>query len=59
MSKTIGLNEGGGEAATNLLGGSGSGVAGTISLGSVIIRPVGISPSLFTSPLEIWFRGNQ
>jgi hypothetical protein len=31
----------------------------TISLGSVSIRPIGISPSIGTAPGEHWFRGNQ
>jgi hypothetical protein len=59
MKKTIGLAEGGGESATDTTGSSGGIVAGTVSLGSVIIRPIGISPSIGMAPGEYWFRGNQ
>jgi hypothetical protein len=58
MSKTIGLTEGG-ESATDLSGAT-QGVGGaTISLGTVVIRPIGISPSVGVAPGEDWFRGNQ
>jgi hypothetical protein len=56
MSKTIGLTDGG-ESATNTTGASGSGEA--ISLQTVLIRPIGISPSIGMAPGEDWFRGNQ
>lgn len=58
MNKTIGLADGG-ESATDTIGASGGGVPGTISLGTVIIRPIGISPSIGMAPGEDWFRGNQ
>jgi membrane-associated phospholipid phosphatase len=59
MNKTIGLAEGGGNNATNLVSPAGGSIGGSISLGTVIIRPVGISPSIHTAPAEHWFRGNQ
>src|SRR5271166_4457595 len=59
MRKTIGLTDGGGDSATDTIGASGTGVGGTISLGTVIIRPIGISPSIGMAPGEDWFRGNQ
>jgi hypothetical protein len=58
MSKAIGLTEGG-ESATDTLGSSGVSVDGTISLGTVYIRPIGISPSIGVALGEHWFRGNQ
>jgi hypothetical protein len=59
MSKTIGLTDGGGDGATNLVSPAGGSMGGTISLGTVVIRPIGISPSIYTAPGEHWFRGNQ
>jgi hypothetical protein len=59
MSKTIGLTSGGGDSASDTIGSSGGGFAGTISLGTVVIRPIGISPSIGIAPGEEWFRGNQ
>jgi hypothetical protein len=59
MGKTIGPTDGGGDGATNLVNPVGGSMGGTISLGTVIIRPIGISPSIHTAPGEHWFRGNQ
>jgi hypothetical protein len=59
MSKTIGLTEGGGLSASDTSGPSGGGVAGTISVATVVSRPIGISPSIGVAPGENWFRGNQ
>ena len=58
MSKTIGLADGG-DSASDTIGSAGGGAGATISLGTVVIRPVGISPSVGTAPGEDWFRGNQ
>jgi len=58
MSKTIGLTDGG-ESATDTTGAAGTGVGGTISVQTVLIRPIGISPSIGMAPGEHWFRGNQ
>jgi hypothetical protein len=58
VSKGIGLTDGG-ENATDTIGAPGGGNGGTISLGSPVIRPIGISPSINTAPGEDWFRGNQ
>lgn len=58
MSKSIGLTDGG-ESATDTTGAADGGVAGTISVQTVLIRPIGISPSIATPPGEDWFRGNQ
>ncbi len=58
MRKAIGLTDGG-ESATDTLGASGAGLGGTISLGTVYIRPIGISPSIAYALGEHWFRGNQ
>jgi hypothetical protein len=60
MNKTIGPTDGGGgDSASDTIGASGGGVAGSISLQTVLIRPIGISPSIGTAPGEDWFRGNQ
>ncbi len=60
MSKTIGLTDGGGSSASDVVGApGGAGAAGTIIVGSAAIRPIGISPSIDTVPGEEWFRGNQ
>jgi hypothetical protein len=60
MSKSIGLTDGGGgDRASDTTGAAGGGVAGTISVQTVIIHPIGISPSIGTAPGEDWFRGNQ
>ncbi len=58
MGKGIGLTTNGG-AGYSAPGTSGGGMAGTISLGSVVIRTIGIVPSLGYAPNETWFRGNQ
>jgi hypothetical protein len=58
MSKTIGLADGG-ESASDTIGAAGGGLGGTISVRTVLIRPIGISPSIGTAPGEDWFRGNQ
>jgi hypothetical protein len=59
MRKSIGLTEGGGDSGTNLVSPSGGSIGGTISLGTVIIRPIGVSPSIHFAPGEHWYRGNQ
>jgi membrane-associated phospholipid phosphatase len=59
MRKAIGLADGGGDNATNTIGASDGGMAGTISLGTVLIRPVGLSPSIGMAPGENWFRAND
>jgi hypothetical protein len=60
MSKAIGLTDGGGGmSATDTIGAAGTGLGGTISVQSALIRPIGISPSLGIAPGEDWFRGNQ
>ena len=59
MGKTIGPTDGGGAAVSNTAGAADAGIGGTISLGTVLIRPIGISPSLDYAPGEHWFRGNQ
>jgi membrane-associated phospholipid phosphatase len=59
MSRTIGLTDGSGESATDTTGLSGGGLGGTISVQTVLIRPIGISPSIGMAPGEDWFRGNQ
>ncbi len=59
MSKTFGLTDGGGDGATDTTGASGTGAGATISLQTVLIRPIGISPSIGIAPGEDWFRGNQ
>jgi membrane-associated phospholipid phosphatase len=59
MSKAIGLTDGGGLSATDTIGSAGAGVGGTVSLQTVLIRPIGISPSIGMAPGEDWFRGNQ
>ena len=58
MGKGIGLTTNGG-AGYSAPGTSGGGMAGTISLGSVVIRTIGIVPSLYPAHGESWFRGNQ
>jgi membrane-associated phospholipid phosphatase len=58
MTKTIGLTDGG-DSATDTIGSAGGGSGATISVGNVVIRPIGISPSIGTAPNEDWFRGNQ
>jgi membrane-associated phospholipid phosphatase len=57
MSKTIGLTDGG-ESATDTTGAA-TALGGTISVQTVLIRPIGISPSIGVAPGEDWFRGNQ
>jgi hypothetical protein len=59
MSKIFGLTDGGGDNASDITGSAGTGVGGTISVQTVLIRPIGISPSIGTAPGEDWFRGNQ
>lgn len=58
MSKTIGLTDAG-LSATDTTGVALGGVAGTINVQTVVIRPIGISPSIGMAPGEDWFRGNQ
>jgi hypothetical protein len=58
MSKAIGLTDGG-ESATDTTGAAGSGSGDTISVQTVLIRPIGISPSIGKALGEDWFRGNQ
>ena len=59
MSKAIGLTDGGGMSATDTVGAAGTGLGGTISVQTAVIRPIGISPSTSMTPGEDWFRGNQ
>jgi hypothetical protein len=59
MRKTIGLTDGGGAGSSNTVGAADPSIGGTISLGTVLIRPIGISPSIGMAPGEHWYRGNQ
>ncbi len=60
MARFIGVTDGGGgDSAAASAGASSGAFAGSISLGTVVIRDVGISPSIGTAPGETWFRGNQ
>jgi hypothetical protein len=60
MSKSIGVTDGGGGDSAAASGGASSGaLTGNISLGSVVVRDIGISPSIGKAPGETWFRGNQ
>jgi hypothetical protein len=59
MSRTIGLTEGGGEGGPSAGDAAGGSLSTVISLGSVLIHPIGISPSIGMAPGEHWFRGNQ
>jgi len=60
MSRFIGVTDGGGgDSAAASAGASSGASAATISLGTVVIRDIGISPSIGKAPGETWFRGNQ
>jgi hypothetical protein len=60
MSRSIGVTDGGGgDSAAASAGGTAGALVGTTSLGSVVIRDIGISPSIGKAPGETWFRGNQ
>ena len=60
MARFIGVTDGGGgDSAAASAGASSGAFAGSISLGTVVIRDVGISPSIGTAPGETWLRGNQ
>src|SRR3954454_20027767 len=58
MSKSIGLTDGG-HSASDTIGSGGTPPGDTINVGRVIVRPIGISPSIRMAPGEDWFRGNQ
>jgi hypothetical protein len=58
MSKSIGLTDGG-DSASDTIGAGGTLPGDTINVGRVIVRPIGISPSIGMAPGEDWFRGNQ